>query len=107
MFLGVARVYCGVDGTTSKAIDRRLARVEGQVKGLRRMVEENKYCIDILTQLSAVRSALDQIGAELAASHVKSCILGQGSETEHEHCHPMSQDELIDELKTTLSRLMR
>lgn len=96
-----------VDSNTSKAIDRRLARVEGQVKGLRRMVEDNKYCIDILTQLSAVRSALDQIGAELAASHVKSCILGHDSEEGQDECNPMSQDELVEELKTTLSRLMR
>lgn len=71
------------------------------------MVAEDKYCVDILTQLAAVRSALDQIGAELATAHVKGCILGHGTETEHEHCRPMSQDELIDELRVTLSRLMR
>ena len=44
------------------SLDRRLARVEGQVRGIRRMVSEDNYCIDILTQLSAVRSALDQFG---------------------------------------------
>jgi DNA-binding FrmR family transcriptional regulator len=87
-----------------KLIDRRLARLEGQIGGLRRMVEEDRYCIDILTQLAAARSALDQLGAQLAASHVQTCILGQ-------HGHPqskaMSEDELVEELKTTLSRLMR
>jgi CsoR family transcriptional regulator, copper-sensing transcriptional repressor len=93
--------------TASSSIDRRLARIEGQVGGLRRMVAEGKYCIDILTQLAAVRSALDQAAAELAANHVRSCIVGHGSESEHDSCKPMTQDEMIDELKTTLSRLMR
>lgn len=92
---------------SNRSIDRRLARIEGQIGGLRRMVAEGQYCIDILTQLAAVRSALDQAAAELAAEHVRSCIIGHGSDTEHDHCKPMTQDELVDELKTTLSRLMR
>ncbi len=96
-----------MDNDSKTLIDRRLARIEGQVGGLRRMVADGQYCVDILTQLAAVRSALDQVGAELAASHVKTCILGHGSESEHHHSKPMSQDELIDELKVTLSRLMR
>lgn len=96
-----------VTDSSRQSIDRRLARVEGQVGGLRRMVRENAYCVDILTQLAAVRSAMDQIGAELAASHVETCIVGQGSGTEHDHCRAMTQDELIDELRVTLSRLMR
>lgn len=88
-------------------IDRRLARLEGQVRGVRRMVGEDSYCMDILTQISAIRSAVDQIGAELATSHVESCILGHGTESEHEHCKSMTQGELLDELRTTLSRLMK
>lgn len=90
----------------NSSVDRRLARIEGQIGGLRRMVSEGKYCIDILTQLAAVRSALDQAAAELAADHVRTCIIGHGSETEHEHCKPMTQDEMVDELRITLSRLM-
>lgn len=89
------------------SLDRRLARVEGQVRGIRRMVSEDNYCIDILTQLSAVRSALDQFGAELATSHVQTCIVGKGTQTAHGHCESMSQEEMMDELKTTLSRLMK
>jgi len=88
-------------------VDRRLARAEGQIRGLRRMLAEGDYCVDVLTQLAAVRSALDQIGAQIATAHVKGCILGHGSGTEHEHSKAMSQDELIDELQVTLSRLMR
>ena len=90
-----------------KSLDRRLARIEGQVRGLRRMIEEGDYCIDILTQLSAVRSALDQFGAELATFHVESCILGKGTRQTPEHCEEMTQEDLLDELKNTLSRLMK
>jgi DNA-binding FrmR family transcriptional regulator len=96
-----------MDAESRQSVDRRLARIEGQIRGLRRMVEGGEYCCDILTQLAAVRSALDQAGAELAALHVKTCIIGHGTDSEHDHCKPMSQDELIDELKVTLSRLMK
>lgn len=96
-----------MDEPTKATIDRRLARVEGQIGGLRRMLREGSYCVDILTQLAAVRSALDQVGAELAAAHVQSCIVGHGTGSEHEHSRPMSQEELVDELRVTLSRLMR
>ena len=71
------------------------------------MVEAGEYCADILTQLAATRSALEQVGAELATSHVRTCILGHGTGTEHDKAKPMSQDELIDELRATLSRLVR
>jgi len=87
-------------------LDRRLARVEGQIGGLRKMVQEDRYCIDILTQLAAARSALDQIGAELAASHVQTCILGH-KETGHADAANLTEEELVEELRTTLSRLMR
>ena len=96
-----------MDSTAKASVDRRLARLEGQVRGLRKMVAEDTYCVDILTQVSAARSALDQVGAELAAGHVKSCIIGHGTSSEHDHCKAMSQDELIEELRTTLSRLMK
>jgi len=96
-----------MDAEVRQAMDRRLARIEGQVGGLRRMVADGKYCVDILTQLAAIRSALDQAGAELAACHVKTCILGHGTGSEHEQSKPMSQEELVDELRVTLSRLMR
>ncbi len=58
----------------SSRILHRLARVEGQVRGLRRMVEEGKDCEQILTQLAAVRSALDGVGAHLVAHHLRECL---------------------------------
>ncbi len=92
---------------TKIGLDRRLARIEGQVRGLRRMVEEDTYCNDILNQLNAVRSALDQVGAELVARHVQTCILGHDTSTAHSHAKAMTTDELVEELRETLSRLMR
>lgn len=71
------------------------------------MVANGEYCCDILIQLAAVRSALDQAGAEIAANHVRTCIIGHGTESAHPHVEPMSQEELMDELELTLSRLMR
>ncbi|MGE0001216.1 MAG: metal-sensitive transcriptional regulator [Fimbriimonadaceae bacterium] len=96
-----------MDGAVAKNLDRRLARVEGQVRGLRRMVGEGVYCIDILNQLSAVQAALDQFGAHLATRHVETCILGTGSDGKHKHSAEMSREEMLDELQRTLSRLMR
>jgi CsoR family transcriptional regulator, copper-sensing transcriptional repressor len=96
-----------MDAGTKGVFDRRLARIEGQIAGMRRMVREDRYCVEILTLLTAVRGALDQLGAELVASHMKTCIMGRGSGTEHESCEGMSQEDLLEELRLTLSRLMR
>ncbi len=96
-----------MDDEIRKSLDRRLARIEGQVRGLRRMIEQGEYCCDILTQISATRSALDQAGAEIAVSHVQTCIIGHGGESEHERAKPMSEGELMEELRATLTRLVR
>jgi DNA-binding FrmR family transcriptional regulator len=95
-----------MDDATRKTIDRRLARVEGQVAGLRRMVAENRYCVDVLTQLAAVRGALDELGAELVACHMRTCVLGHGTATGHPSCSGMTQEEMLEELRVALSRLL-
>ncbi|MBM3678415.1 MAG: metal-sensitive transcriptional regulator [Actinobacteria bacterium] len=56
------------------ALIRRLHRIEGQVRGIERMVEEGRYCIDILTQIAAVTTALEQVGARLLEGHVTHCV---------------------------------
>lgn len=86
------------------SIDRRLARIEGQVGGLRRMLREGTYCMEVLTQIAAVRSALNQVGAEIASDHVEHCLMGERTFEERE---PMSQEEQLAELRQTLSRLMK
>lgn len=55
-------------------ITKRLSRAEGQVRGIARMVEQDKYCIDILTQISAIQAALDKIGLQLLGEHTKHCL---------------------------------
>jgi DNA-binding FrmR family transcriptional regulator len=52
----------------------RLSRIEGQVRGLRRMVEEDEYCVDILTQISAATTALDRVGLKVLDGHVHGCV---------------------------------
>jgi len=56
------------------ALQSRLSRIEGQVRGIQRMVDEDRYCIDILTQLSAVQSALDALGLQLLEHHLHGCV---------------------------------
>jgi DNA-binding FrmR family transcriptional regulator len=57
-----------------KALQDRLRRIEGQVRGLQRMVEDDKYCIDILTQLSSVQAALRAVGMGVLDDHVRHCV---------------------------------
>jgi DNA-binding FrmR family transcriptional regulator len=58
------------------ALIKRLHRIEGQVRGVERMVEDERYCIDILTQISAVNTALESLAFELLDDHVKHCVSG-------------------------------
>ncbi|MFL5204396.1 MAG: metal-sensitive transcriptional regulator [Microvirga sp.] len=57
-------------------LQKRLARVEGQVRGIARMVEEDRYCIDILTQLGAVSTALEAVALKVLEEHVQHCVAG-------------------------------
>jgi len=57
-----------------EALVKRLHRIEGQVRGIERMVEEERYCIDILTQISAVTTALESLGLKILGDHVNSCV---------------------------------
>jgi len=96
-----------MDGSSQKKLASRVKRISGQVGGIQRMLEEKRYCVDILNQIAAVRSALDALGVELLTSHLEACVLGHGSGTEHESAKPMSKQELLDEVKTALSRFLK
>ena len=61
---------------TKGSVQKRLQRIEGQVRGLARMVEEDRYCIDVITQISAVRAALRRVGEEILRDHVAHCVEG-------------------------------
>jgi len=58
-----------------KSLTTRLNRIEGQVKGLKKMVEENRYCVDIITQVSSVQAALNAFNKSLLSNHIKSCVV--------------------------------
>ena len=58
----------------SRAIHNRLRRIEGQVRGLQRMVDEDAYCVDVLTQVSAVQTALEQVAVQVLDAHVRGCV---------------------------------
>ena len=76
----------------------RLSRIEGQVRGVKNMVERNAYCPDILIQVSAINAALNAFNKELLANHIKSCVYDDIKS---------GKDETIDELVCTLQKLMR
>ena len=61
-------------GYDKAALKKRLHRIEGQVRGIERMVDEDRYCIDILTQIGAVRTALESVGLEVLKDHVNHCV---------------------------------
>ena len=88
-------------------ITHRLNRVAGQVAGLQKMVQEDRYCVDILTQLAAIRSALDAVGVELLSNHVEHCVVNHGTADAHKETKHRSQKELVDELRLTLSRFLK
>lgn len=81
-----------------KDLMNRLSRIEGQVRGVRRMVEEGAYCPDILIQVSAVNAALNSFNKVLLANHIRTCVADDIRD---------GKDETIDELVTTLQKLMR
>ncbi len=85
----------------------RIKRIAGQVAGVQRMIEEDRYCVDTLDQISAVRSALDALGVELLTNHLESCVIGHGSGKEHAKAKPMKPKELLAELQTALGRFLR
>ena len=76
----------------------RLARVEGQVRGIERMVEQDRYCIDILTQISAIQAALDKVALGLLDGHAHTCVIG---------AEPQDQDLRTAEMMAAVGRLMR
>jgi len=79
----------------------RLARVEGQVRGVARMVDEDRYCIDVLTQLSAIQAALDQVALGLLDDHTRHCLLAGEGEA------PATPEAQADELMAAVGRLLK
>jgi DNA-binding FrmR family transcriptional regulator len=88
-----------MDDAAREACKKRLKRIEGQVRGLSRMVEEDRYCIDIITQISAVRAALRRVEQEVLRDHIGHCVK-QAMRSDDVR----SQDRTINELIDVLAR---
>jgi len=87
----------GYQASKDELLDR-LARIKGQVGGIERMVGEDRYCIDILTQISAIQAALDKVALGLLDGHARTCVVGAEAEL---------QEERTAELMAAVGRLMR
>ena len=81
-----------------KKLLNRLSRIEGQIRGIKKMVESDAYCTDILVQVSAVNAALNSFNKELLANHIRTCVANDIRE---------GKEETIDELVVTLLKLMK
>ena len=81
-----------------KSLIHRLNRIEGQIRGIKGMIEKDAYCPDILVQSSAVSAAMNAFNRELLANHIKTCVANDIRE---------GNDETIDELLATLQKLMK
>jgi DNA-binding FrmR family transcriptional regulator len=85
--------------TESKgAVLNRLRRIEGQVRGVAGMVEDDRYCIDVVTQITAIQAALDKVALELLEDHARHCVIG---------AEEARQDERTVELMAAVRRLLR
>ncbi len=83
---------------TKDQLAKRLARIEGQIRGIERMVDEDRYCIDVITQISAVQAALDKVALGLLDGHARECVIGAETTV---------QPERTEELMAAVGRLMR
>lgn len=78
---------------------KRLNRIEGQVKGIQKMVEEERYCIDVLTQISAIRSAINKVGSIILENHIKGCVVNSIKED--------NSEASIEELMKTIDKFIK
>ena len=86
------------DVENKEAVLKRLRRLEGQVRGVEGMVEEDRYCIDVVTQITAIQAALDKVALELLDDHARHCMVGAGDQT---------QEERTEEMMGAVRRLLR
>lgn len=81
-----------------EAVLKRLRRIEGQVRGVERMVEDDRYCIDVVTQVTAIQAALDKVALELLSDHAAHCVIGADE---------ADRPQRTEELMATIKRLLR
>ena len=84
---------------TKKQLQNRLARIEGQLRGVSKMVDEDRYCIDVLTQINSIQAALDKVALGLLDGHARHCLIGG-------HGGPTEPDAQVDELMGAVGRML-
>ncbi|MGI8985015.1 MAG: metal-sensitive transcriptional regulator [Acidimicrobiales bacterium] len=84
---------------TKDQLKDRLARIEGQVRGIARMVEEDRYCIDVLTQINAIQAALDRVSLGLLDDHARHCLVAG-------HGGPSDPEDQVQELMGAVGRML-
>jgi DNA-binding FrmR family transcriptional regulator len=80
-------------------LTKRLARIEGQIRGISKMVEDDRYCTDVLSQINAARAALDKVALGLLDGHARHCLVGDGG-------GPSDPQEQVDELMGAVGRML-
>jgi DNA-binding FrmR family transcriptional regulator len=91
-----------VHEATKAGVNARLKRIEGQVGGLIRMVDEDRYCVDVLTQINAVRAALHKVEEQILRDHVSHCVAGAFASDD-----VIEQRHKVEELVATIGRMTR
>jgi CsoR family transcriptional regulator, copper-sensing transcriptional repressor len=86
---------------TKEQLLARLRRIEGQVRGIEKMVDDDRYCIDVITQISAIQAALDKVALGLLDDHARHCVIGEEAEADAQ------TDARTTELMAAVGRLMR
>jgi CsoR family transcriptional regulator, copper-sensing transcriptional repressor len=99
-------MYVCMEDQIREKVRARVKRIAGQIAGVQRMIEQERYCVDVLNQISAVRSALDALGVELLTNHLKTCVLGDKSNA-HPTAQPMKPEALVEEVHNLLARFLR
>lgn len=82
-----------------QSVLRRLRRIEGQIRGIQRMLEDERYCVDVLIQIAAVRAALDKVGLALIEDHTRGCVRNALANSQG--------DEAIDELMDVIAQFLK
>ena len=91
-----------MDDATKRSVTTGLKRIEGQVRGLLRMIEQDRCCVDVLTQVSAVRAALHKVEEQILRDHVSHCVAGAFVSGD-----PVEQRHKVEELVATIGRMTR
>lgn len=83
-------------------LSKRLKKIEGQVKGIQKMVEDERYCVDILVQISAVRSAINKVGTIILENHIKGCVADSIKNDDY-----LASESTIEELMDTINKFTK